>query len=98
MIYFLIGGIIFSVFAGIIIGKVMQGPIDRCFELRVIHDKLLTGKIEMKYILDSDLIDLRKPLRTVVGMGGVGPSYLPSFDVFQMVLEELTRRRDNRNE
>ncbi len=75
------------------IASVQNEAIEQCFEVKELADRLLTGELEMKYISNSQLLLLRRPIFTHVGMGGVGPSYLPSFAILEMVNEELSRRR-----
>lgn len=68
--------------------------VEDCFARMIKHDKVLCGELNVKDLPNSELLSLKSPLFTVVGMGGVGPRYQPSFDVFSLILDELRRRRE----
>ena len=65
-----------------------------CLNRKRKHDKLLTGELYIQDISNTELIALSHPLWTHIGMGGVGPRYNPSFAVFCLIVDELSRRRE----
>lgn len=65
-----------------------------CFELKSVQDELLVGKLKIEDVSDELLLRLRLPKFTHVGVGGVGPAYMPSFILWCMVADELKRRRE----
>lgn len=88
--------ILFLIWFGYMAISIQNKAISRCFRLRKLHNELLFGRKQFKDISDSELLSLSKPLFTHVGMGGIGPSYNPSFSVWEMITEEISRRRESR--
>lgn len=78
---------------GIAIASCQNSMITHCFKIRKLHDDLLVGESGVSDIPNSKLLSLRSPIFTHVGMGGIGPHYRPSFEVFRMVCDELSQRR-----
>jgi len=81
------------------ITDMMQVPIDEVFRLRGLETNVRTGEMalfanEGEYVSSKDLILLQRPLFTVVGVGGVGPAYIPSLDIICITQAELERRRN----
>jgi hypothetical protein len=93
----LIGGIVFAVIVGLLVGKMMNEPIERCFELKSLHNDILFGRKLLADLDDRTLFSLSKPLWTVVGMGGMGPRYTPDFSVFSLIQREIEARRESRS-
>jgi len=67
--------------------------ISNCLGSKRRHDSLLVGDLDIRDISDSELLSLRRPMFTHVGMGGIGPYYSPSFTVLRLVFDELESRR-----
>lgn len=86
-------GIVSAIILGWSIASVQNSAISNCFKLREAQNGLLTGDLKIEDMTDFQLLSLRLPMFTHVGIGGVGPAYLPSFTVLCMVDEELSRRR-----
>jgi len=84
------------IYLGWKLASLQNSVIDNCFKVRKLHNDIITGKIDMRYISDSELLSLKRPIFTHIGMGGIGPQYIPSFEVLRLVGEELCRRRFNR--
>ncbi len=89
-------GVLFSILLGFWVAGLQNSEISRCLKTKRLHDDLLTGKTEMRYLSDSQLLSLSRPKFTHVGVGGFGPYYNPSFLMYEMVTDELSRRRSNR--
>lgn len=93
---------ILTTIIGVALGFLIAWPIARmqdscikdCLALVRQHDKVFCGELNVKDISSSELMALNRPMFTVVGMGGMGPRYEPSFDVFSLVIDELRRRRE----
>ena len=96
MTILIIVGIVISITVGCWAGSLQNVEIKRCMKLKKMSDTLLVGKLELKYITDSQLLSLSRPKFTHVGLGGIGPSYIPSFFIHELVMEELSRRRASR--
>ena len=75
------------------VARLMDGGIRRCFHIRELHDKLLTGDCKIDDVSKPDLLSLRNPILTHVGIGGVGPSYWPSDEILCMVNSALEKMR-----
>ena len=96
MVILIITGIIVAIFLGILIASFQNAIISDCLDRKRMHDKILVGELDFRYISDSELVGLSRPLWTHIGVGGIGPCYNPSFTVFCLVVDELTRRRSRR--
>ena len=90
---FIIGGLVFATVIAIWVTGIQSSEIDKCIELKRTHNRLLAGELKIKDIPNELLIRLRNPKFTHICIGGVGPFYICSFDVWNMVKEELLRRR-----
>jgi len=75
---------------------IQNRQIGRVKALRDLERSLLFGETDMRYITDDDLYSLGRSFYSHVGMGGVGPCYIPSFPTYLLVNKELGRRRSNR--
>lgn len=85
-------GILLIVF-GIALASVQNSAINRCLDTKRLHNRLLVGDEKVSILTNDKLLSLKFPIYTHVGMGGVGPSYVPCFEIFQMVNKELSYRR-----
>lgn len=90
--------LIISILVGLIylgwwIASIQNRTIDVCLGRMKKHNSILVGDLKVKDISNSDLVKLNRPLYTHVGMGGIGPCYNPSFTVYSLISDELSRRR-----
>jgi len=94
--------VILLVLCGLVLGFVISmaaiqnRQIERVLALRDLERSLLFGETDMRYITDDALYFLGRSSYSHVGMGGVGPCYIPSFPTYLLVNKELCRRRSNR--
>ena len=75
------------------IADMMQVPIVEVFRRRKLETDIRTGDVSIDRVSSQDLVLLQKALYSVVGVGGFGPYYIPSFDIFSITQSELERRR-----
>ena len=80
------------------IASCQNSAITHCFKIKKMHDNLLVGEAGISNVSNSDLLSLRFPIFTYVGMGGFGPYYNPSFEIFSMVTDELALRRNHESD
>ena len=76
------------------IADMMQVPIDEVFRRRKLENSIRTGETKLNDVSSKDLIAIQSSLYTTVGVGGIGPAYLPSFDIYSLAQRELERRRN----
>lgn len=88
-------GLVIAVPIAIWVASIQASHINICFDLKSTQDKLLVGKLKIEDVSDEVLLRLRLPKFTHVGVGGVGPAYIPSFVLWCMVADELKRRRES---
>lgn len=93
MVLIMIGSLAIALPIAIWVTSIQHEGIKICQDLKSTQDKLLVGQLKIGDISDEKLIRLRLPKFTHVGMGGVGPAFMPSFTLWCMVDEELARRR-----
>lgn len=101
MIWIILGIIVsfLVVYISTKIAGMMQVPIDEVFRLRKLENSIRIGDTALsgdKCVSSADLIRLQRPIFTVVGMGGRGPAFLPSYDIVCITQAELERRRKDR--
>lgn len=89
----LVIGIAVSILLGLVITRPMNAAISKCLAIKDLHDDVACGVKRLPDVSDTDLLSLSRPCFTVVGMGGVGPAYLPSFSIWRLVQDELLKRR-----
>lgn len=86
--------VVLSLVIALPIASIQNKAISECFARRRRHNKLLIGELNIRDIPSSELIALSLPLFTHVGVGGQGPRYNPSFTVYCLLTDEMSRRRE----
>ncbi len=88
-------GVVIAVLVGVVVGRSMNSAIARCLVIKDLHDEISCGTKKLPNVSNADLISLSRTCFTVVGVGGVGPAYIPSFSIWRLVQDELAKRRSS---
>ena len=94
LIFLAIVGLVLSICFAVFIASGMNKAVDECLRIKRLSRELLCGTVELGCISDSDLFSLREAKFTHVGVVGVGPIYLPSYEILEIIGNELSRRRE----
>ena len=87
--------VIFMLWGGYQLAKIQNHAIDICLDTKLLHNQLLTGVVKISDCTDKQLLRLKTPMFTHVGLGGIGPSFAADYSVLVMIIDELKSRETN---